>query len=198
MGDRRAAPAAATARTTPNAAKLLARSISYSFCNARTIPVMLFGDNRSLSSPMSPRQLLGPQLLFRFGFEALVMNRARSLIGSADLPRDLLAERHAGHKTRRIHRLIEGRGLPRPGRRKGRPNTGEPSAGDQSITRGVGGVVAVHLANVFDATRVAHQQRHAFDQLRAIVGDDPGIGFEHLVHQLPAAYAVVIGRSRPR
>src|SRR3979490_1858280 len=112
------------------------------------------GDNRSFSSPMSPRQLVWPKLFFRFGFEALIMNRARSLIGSADLSRDLLAERHAGYKMRRVHRLIEGRGLPRTGRHKGRPNTGEPSAGDQSITRGVGGVVAVYLANVLDAAIV--------------------------------------------
>src|SRR5260370_2790712 len=86
MGDRRAAPAAATARTTPNAAKLLARSISYSFCNARTIPVMLFGDNRSLSSLMYPRQLLGAKLLFRFGFLPLVMKRTRSFFGHACWP----------------------------------------------------------------------------------------------------------------
>src|SRR5712664_2132386 len=82
----------------------------------RTIPVIVFADNESLSSPMSPRQLLWPELLFRFGFEALVMNRARSLIGRGDLTRDLFAERHAGHKMRRVHRLIGGRGLPRPGR----------------------------------------------------------------------------------
>jgi len=62
------------------------------------------------------------------------MNRARSLIGRGDLPRDLFAERHTGNKMRRVQRLMEGRGLPRPGRHKGRPNTGDPSAGDQTIT----------------------------------------------------------------
>jgi hypothetical protein len=61
---------------------------------------------------MSPRQLLWPKLFFRFGFEALVMNGARSLICSAHLPRDLFAERHAGHKMRRVHRMMEGRGRP--------------------------------------------------------------------------------------
>src|SRR5260370_5760541 len=102
---------------------------------------MVLGENDSFGSLMSPRQLLWPEVLFRFGFEPLVMNRAGSLIGRGDLSRDLFAERHAGHKMRRVHRLIGGRGLPRPGRHKGRPNTGEPSAGDQSITRGIGGVV---------------------------------------------------------
>src|SRR5260370_38790327 len=101
---------------------------------------MVMGDNRSFSPPMSPGQLLWPELLLRFDFETLVMNRARSLIGSADLPRDLLAERHAGYKMRRVHRLIEGRGLPPPGRHNGRPNNREPSPGAQSITRRVGGV----------------------------------------------------------
>src|SRR5258708_13082336 len=77
------------------------------------------------------------------------MNRAGSLIGRGDLSRDLFAERHAGHKMRRVHRLIGGRGLPRPGRHKGRPNTGEPSAGDQSITRGIGGISAPAILKFF-------------------------------------------------
>src|SRR5260370_41262507 len=95
---------------------------------------MVMGDNRSFSPPMSPGQLLWPELLLRFDFETLVMNRARSLIGSADLPRDLLAERHAGYKMRRVHRVIEGRGLPRLGPHDGRPHTGEPSPLDQTRT----------------------------------------------------------------
>jgi len=139
------------------------------------------GDNRSFSSPMSSRQLLWAEIVFfRFGFETLVMNRARSLIGSADLSRDLLAERHAGYKMRRVHRLIEGGDCPawtaqRPS------NTGEPSAGDQSITRGVGGSSpsTLRMSSMRPLSRT--QQRHAFDQLHAIVGDDPGVRFQHLV-----------------
>ena len=91
------------------------------------------------------------------------MNRARSLIGGADLARDLFAERHAGDKVRPSRWRIEGRGLPRPGRHKGRPNTGEPSAGDQSITRGIGGIIAVDFANIFEAALIAHQLRNTFD-----------------------------------
>jgi len=67
------------------------------------------------------------------------MNRARSLIGGGNLPRDLFAERHAGYKMRRVRLRMKGRGLPRPGRHKGRPSIGDPSAGDQSIARGIGG-----------------------------------------------------------
>ncbi len=126
------------------------------------------------------------------------MNRARSLICSARLPRDLFAERHAGYKMRRARLRMKGRGLPRPGRHKGRPNTGDPSAGDQSITRGIGGVVAVHFANIFLAAIVADQLGNAFDQLRARFRDEPAVRFQELVHQLPAADAVVIGRRRPR
>ena len=91
------------------------------------------------------------------------MNRARSLIGGTDLARDLFAERHAGDKVRRARRRIKGRGLPRPGRHKGRPNTSEPSAGDQSIARGVGGIIAVDFANIFEAALIAHQLRNTFD-----------------------------------
>src|SRR6266699_3178076 len=109
------------------------------------------------------RERLWTKLLARFGFETLVMNGTRSRILRADLPRDLFVERHAGNKMRPAVRRIEGRGLPRPGRHKGRPNTGEPSAGDQSVTRGVGGIIAVHLANIFLAAIVAHQLRNAFD-----------------------------------
>src|SRR5882672_5578565 len=51
------------------------------------------------------------------------------------------------------------------------PNTGESSTGDQTIPRSVGGIVAVHLANIFHAAIVAHQLRNAVDQLPAIIGD---------------------------
>ena len=78
------------------------------------------------------------------------------------------------------------------------PNTGEPSAGDQTVARGVGGIVAVGLANVFHARGIAHQQRQALDQLRAILCDDPAIRFQQLVHQLPATDAVVVGRGGAR
>ena len=144
------------------------------------------------------RKRLGAKKLFCFGFEALVMNRLRCRVRRAHLPRDLFAERHAGNEARSLAQARKGRPLGRPGRAEPSPNTGEPSAGDQSVARGVGGIVAFHFANIFDAMIVAHQQRQAFDQLRAILGDDPGIGLEHLIHQLPAADAVVIGRRRPR
>src|SRR3989475_13123620 len=96
---------------------------------------------------------------------------------------------------RRAPRRMNGRGLPRPGRHKDRPNTGEPSAGDQSIPSGIGGIIALDLANIFVTAIVAHELRNAFDELRAILSDDPGVRFHHLVHQLPAADAVVISRS---
>jgi hypothetical protein len=40
------------------------------------------------------------------------MNRARSLIGGGNLPRDLFAERHAGYKMGRVRLRMKGRGLP--------------------------------------------------------------------------------------
>jgi len=46
------------------------------------------------------------------------MNGVRSLICSGHLPRDLFTERHACHKMGGVHRLMEGRGLPRPGQGK--------------------------------------------------------------------------------
>src|SRR5258708_32505725 len=94
----------------------------------------------------------------------------------ADVPSDLLAERHASNEAWRAGR-IRGRGLPRPERRvcakaRGRcPNTGESSTGDQTIPRSVGGIVAVHLANIFNAAIVARQLRNGVDQLSAILGD---------------------------
>ncbi len=103
------------------------------------------------------------------------MNRARRWILGGHLARDLFAERHAGHKMRRATLRMNGRSLPRPGRHKDRPNTGEPSAGDQSVARGVGGIIALDLANIFAASFVAHELRNAIDQPLAIFGDDPGV-----------------------
>ncbi len=79
-----------------------------------------------------------------------------------------------------------------------RRNAGESSAGNQSVASGVGRVIAVRFANVFDAIFVAHEDRQAVDQLRAIVSDEPRVGLEQLVHELPAADAVVVGCGRPR
>src|SRR2546422_8850592 len=124
-------------------------------------------------SPAARKRLRAEELL-RFRFKPLVVNRAGSLIRGGDLARDLFAERHAGHKMRRAPRRMNGRGLPRPGRHKDRPNTGQPSAGDQSIARGVGGIIALDFANIFAAAIVAYELRNAFDQLGAIFGDDPG------------------------
>src|SRR2546427_12859895 len=107
---------------------------------------------------------LGTKLFARFGFEALVMNRTGSLIGRGDLARDLFAERHAGHKMRRAPRRMNGRGLPRPGRHKDRPNTGEPSAGDQSIARGIGGSIPPDPSNIFVTADVAPPPRDAFHE----------------------------------
>jgi hypothetical protein len=106
------------------------------------------------------RQGLRPELLAGFGFEALVVNGLRRRIRGADLARDLFAERHAGDEARAGR--IQGRGLPRPERRVSGvsgercPNTGESSAGDQTVARGVGGIIAIHFADVFDAAIVAH------------------------------------------
>jgi hypothetical protein len=88
--------------------------------------------------------------------------------------------------------------LPRPGRREGRRNTGDSSAGDQTIARGIGGIIAVHFANVFDAAHVSDQGRHARNQLLAVFRDDPRVRLQHLVHELPAADAVIVGERGPR
>jgi len=69
------------------------------------------------------------------------------------------------------------------------PNTGDSSTGDQTITRGVGGIVTVYLANIFHATFITHQLRQTVDELRAILGNQPGIGLQQLIHELPAADA---------
>src|SRR5229473_6461132 len=108
----------------------------------------------------SARKRLRSKKLFRFGFKALVMNRARSLIGRGDLARDLLAKRHAGHKPGLRSAALQG-GIGCKCRAKARRYatryTSEPSAGDQSIARGVGGIIAFDLANIFLAALVAHQ-----------------------------------------
>lgn len=88
--------------------------------------------------------------------------------------------------------------MPRPQRREGRSNTSDPSAGDQTVPRRIRGIVAIYFANVFIAARVAHERRHALDQLRAIFRDDPSVRFEQLIHVLPTADAVIVGRRGPR
>src|SRR5271156_2929042 len=117
--------------------------------------------------PGAPRKLLWAELLARFGFEALIVDRLRCRIRGAHLARDLFAQRHARDE---VWRAILGRGLPRPGRAVPagagglRRDTGESYTGDQSISSGIGGVIAFHFADVFDAVIVAHQQRQAVDQ----------------------------------
>src|SRR5579885_1626998 len=74
----------------------------------------------------------------------------------------------------------------------------EARAGDEAVARGVGGIVAIHFANIFDAALVADQLRQAFDEPGAIFRDEPGIAFEQLIHQLPAADAVVVRSARAR
>src|SRR3989442_10360895 len=120
--------------------------------------------NNSSCLRTAARERLRTKVLARFGFEALVMNGARSWILRADLPRDLFIERHAGNKMRPAVRRIEGRNLPRPGRHESRPNTGEPSAGDQSVSRGVGGIVAFDPANVLDAAGGAPPLAQTLDE----------------------------------
>src|SRR2546427_3753741 len=86
-----------------------------------------------------------------------------------------------------------GRPLSRPRPEVPCPNTGKPRARHEAVAGGVGGVVAVHFADVFDVALIADEQRQALDQLRAVFGDDPGVVFEQLIHPLPAPDAVVIG-----
>lgn len=79
------------------------------------------------------------------------MNRARSRILGADLPGDLFVQRHAGHESGLRSAALQG-GIGRKCRAKARRyatrNTGEPYAGDQSVTRGVGRIIAFDFANV--------------------------------------------------
>src|SRR2546427_6152788 len=106
---------------------------------------------RPLKISPAARKRLGTKLFARFGFEALVMNRTGSLIGRGDLARDLFAERHAGDEPGLRSAALQG-GIGCKCRAKARRyatrNTGEPSAGDQSIPSGIGGTSAPHLSNI--------------------------------------------------
>ncbi len=137
------------------------------------------------------------------------MNSARSGILRAHLPRDLLAERHAMHEARRSDGN-GGSGLPRGddglslrGRAEMRSHggrraeIGQARTANEAVARGVGGIVAVHLADVFHAALIANKLRQTLDEPRAILGDQPGIGFQQLIHQLPAADAVVVRGAGP-
>src|SRR6202030_3847815 len=67
-----------------------------------------------------------------------------------------------------------------------------------TVARGVGGIVAFHFFYVFDARHIAHEGRDRANQLDAIVGEEPLVRVEHLVHQHPAADAIVVGRDGAR
>jgi hypothetical protein len=55
---------------------------------------------------MPARELFGPELFARFGFEALKMNCLRRRIRGAHLTRDLFAERHARDEMRAASRRM--------------------------------------------------------------------------------------------
>src|ERR1700761_587683 len=103
-------------------------------------------------SPEFPWLKKLPRLLL----QPLIVNRPRSRICSRYLPLDLLPQRHPAYKTRSVQM---GRPQGRPGRGKPCPNTGESSAGDQSIARRIRGIIAFHFANIFHAAVIANQQR---------------------------------------
>src|SRR5258708_32412553 len=88
------------------------------------IALLRAGQHRLKSVLPATRKRFRPKKLLGFGFKTLVVNRARSLICGGKLPRDLVAERHAGHKIRGGTWRMNGRGLARPGRHKGGPTTG--------------------------------------------------------------------------
>ena len=71
-------------------------------------------------------------------------------------------------------------------------------AGFQAVARGVGGIVAVHFLDVLDARLIAHQIRQRAQQLDAILGEQPLAGIQHLIHEHPAADAVVVRGSGAR
>src|SRR5256885_7341821 len=78
------------------------------------------------------------------------------------------------------------------------PNTGEAYAGDQTITRGIRGIVAIDLANIFAAVPIADELRQTVDQLGAIFRNEPSVRLQQLIHELPAADSIVIGgRASP-
>src|SRR5260370_42022065 len=89
------------------------------------IALLRAGQHRLKSVLPATRKRFRPKKLLGFGFETLVVNRARSLICGGNLPRDLFAERHAGPKMRGATSRMNRRGLPPPGRPEGRANTGE-------------------------------------------------------------------------
>src|SRR2546427_4607523 len=101
-------------------------------------------------SPAARKRLRAEELL-RFRFKPLVVNRTGSLIRGGDLARDLFAERHAGDEPGFRSAALQG-GIGCKCRAKARRyatrNTGEPSAGDQSIPNGIGGTSAPHLSNI--------------------------------------------------
>ena len=67
-----------------------------------------------------------------------------------------------------------------------------PVARFQAVASGVGGIIAVHFFDVLDTRGIAHKIWQRANQLDAIVGEQPLAGLEHLVHQHPAAHAVVV------
>src|SRR2546423_12792633 len=73
------------------------------------------------------------------------------------------------------------------------PNTGEAYAGDQTITRGIRGIVAIHFANIFAAVPIAYELRQAVDQHGAIFRNEPRVPPQQLIHKLPAADSIPNG-----
>src|ERR1700721_305804 len=71
-------------------------------------------------------------------------------------------------------------------------------AGFQAVAGGVGWVVAVHFFYVFDAGHVGDERRDGANQLDAIVSEEPLVGVKHLVHEHPAADAIVVGGDGAR
>src|SRR5579864_3876938 len=71
-------------------------------------------------------------------------------------------------------------------------------AGLEAVAGGVGRVVAIHFFYVFDAGHVADERGDRANQFDAIVGEEPLVGVEHLVHQHPAADAIVVGGDGAR
>src|ERR1700722_10356224 len=71
-------------------------------------------------------------------------------------------------------------------------------AGFQAVAGGVGWVVAIHFFYVLDAGHVADERRDGANQLDAIVGEEPLVGVKHLVHEHPAADAIVVGGDGAR
>ncbi len=68
----------------------------------------------------------------------------------------------------------------------------------QAVAGGVGWIISLHFFYVFDAGHVADERGDGANQLDAIVGEEPLVGVKHLVHQHPAADAIVVGWDGPR